>query len=125
MWTAGAALTGLFLDVYDEWTADRVAAFVAIAAVHSYIVSCVRAPWTAQVLSAVRARLFASGSPLKKFDESHFRRFVLVAMIVAGGLLAAQAAFAYYPRAAVAREKYLQLEELYLVATARGSPCGS
>ena len=81
-----------------------VAALVAIAAVHSYVVSCVRALWTAQVLGEVRGRLFASGSPLKKFDESHFRRFVLVAMIVAGGVLAAQAAFAYLLHAAVARE---------------------
>ncbi|HEY1812132.1 MAG TPA: ATP-binding protein [Kofleriaceae bacterium] len=119
VWTASAALAGLFLDVYDEWPVDRVAALIAIATVHSYVVSCVRALWTAQVLGDVRTRLFASGSPLKKFDESHFRRFVLVAMIVAGGILAAQAAFAYYfmrlPRAS-----YLQLEELYPVATAIG-----
>src|SRR5580704_194491 len=119
IWTAGAALAGMFLDIYDEWTSDRVAALIAIAAVHSYIVSCLRALWTAQVLGEVRGRLFASGSPLKKFDESHFRRFVLVAMIVAGCLLAAQAAFAYYFMQ-LSREKYLQLEELYPVATAVG-----
>ncbi len=119
IWTIGAALAGMFLDIYDDWTSDRVAALIAIAAVHSYIVSCVRALWTAQVLGEVRGRLFASGSPLKKFDESHFRRFVLVAMIVAGGVLAAQAAFAYYFMP-LTREKYLQLEELYPMAVAIG-----
>ena len=121
IWTAGAALTGLFLYVYDDWPSDRIAALVAIAAVHSYVVSCVRALWAAQVLGEVRGRLFASGSPLKKFDESHFRRFALVAMIVAGGVLAAQAAFAYYFMfMPLSREKYLQLEELFSVATVFG-----
>ena len=119
VWTVGAALAGLFLDIYDDWTPDRVAALVAIAAVHSYVVSCVRALWTAQVLGEVRSRLFASGSPLKKFDESHFRRFVLVAMIVAGGILAAQAAFAFYFMR-LSTENYLQLEELFPAATAIG-----
>jgi signal transduction histidine kinase len=120
IWTIGAALAGMFLDIYNDWTSDRVAALIAIAAVHSYIVSCLRALWTAQVLGDVRGRLFASGSPLKKFDESHFRRFVLVAMIVAGGVLAAQAAFAYYFMPELRGEKYLQLEELYPMAVAIG-----
>src|SRR3954469_24269362 len=81
IWTTAAALTGLFLYVYDDWPVDRIAAMVALAAVHSYVVSCVRAVWLAQILGQLRTRLFAVGSPLKKFDDSHFRRFMLVAMI--------------------------------------------
>ena len=119
IWTGGAALTGLFLYVYDDWSSDKIAALIAIAAVNSYVVSCVRALWTAQVLGELRARLFASGSPLKKFDESHFRRFMLVAMIVAGGVVAAQALFAYY-FVPLTRVQYLQLEEFYAVATVGG-----
>ena len=96
LWTGAAALTGLFLHIYDDWPLERVAELTALAAVHSYIVSCIRAVWWAQILGEMRGRLFAVGSPLKQFDDSHFRRFLLVAMIVAGGVLAAQAAFAYY-----------------------------
>ena len=119
VWGGGAALAGLFLHVYDDWPSERVAALIAIASVHSYVVSCVRALWTERVLGDVRARLFASGSPLKQFDESHFRRFTLAAMIVAGGVLAAQAAFAHYFMQ-LSRARYLQLEELYPAATVVG-----
>ncbi len=43
VWTTAAAMTGLFLHVYDAWPVDRVAAMIAVAGVHSYVVSCVRA----------------------------------------------------------------------------------
>ncbi|MFT3692165.1 MAG: ATP-binding protein [Kofleriaceae bacterium] len=119
VWTTAAAMTGLFLYVYDSWPPDRVAAMIALAAVHSYVVSCVRAVWMAQILGEVRQRLFAAGSPLRKFDDSHFRRFMLVAMIVAGGVLAAQAAFAAY-FVHLTRIQYLQLETYFPVATAAG-----
>ena len=93
---------------------------IALAAVHAYVVSCVRAVWWAQILGEVRERLFAVGSPLKRFDDSHFRRFMLVAMIVAGGVLAAQAAFAYY-FVPITRAQYLQLETYVPVATLVGA----
>ena len=119
VWTTGAALIGLFLYVYDAWPVDRIAAMIALAAVHSYVVSCVRAVWLASILGDIRKRMFAVGSPLKKFDDSHFRRFVLVSMIVAGGVLAAQAAFAsYFVR--ITRLQYLQLETYFPIATLLG-----
>ena len=119
VWTTAASLTGLFLYVYDAWPLDRIAAMIALAAIHAYVVSCVRALWLEQIFDQVRKRLFAGGSPLKKFDESHFRRFMLVTMVVAGGVLAAQAAFANY-FVHITRIQYLQLETYFSVATATG-----
>ena len=114
VWAAAACLTGLFLHMYEDWPVQRIAELTTLAAVHAYVVSCVRAVWWAQILGDVRGRLFAVGSPLKRFDDSHFRRFTLVAMIVAGGVLAAQSAFAYY--FVVTREQYLQLQTYYPIA---------
>jgi len=116
LWTAAAALTGLFLYVYEDWPIERVVELASLASVYSYIVSCVRAVWWAQILAEIRERLFAVGSPLKRFDEYHFRQFLLVAMIVAGGVLAAQAAFAYY-FVPITEEQYLQLETYVPLAT--------
>src|SRR6185436_5222829 len=96
LWTAAAALTGGFLHTYEDWTRTRAIELTALAAIYSYLISCIRAVWYAQILGELRARLFAAGSPLKRFDDSHFRRFLLVAMIVGGGVLAAQAAFSYF-----------------------------
>lgn len=120
VWTGGAALTGIFLWNFDDWPLERVATLTALAAVHAYIVSCIRAVWWAQILGEVRGTLFAAGSPLKKFDDSHFRRFLLVAMIVAGGVLAAQSAFAYYFVPIQWPVQYLQLETYFPVATLIG-----
>ena len=117
VWTAAAALTGLFLYIYHGWPSQRVAELTALAAVHSYVISCIRAVWWAQILGDTRARLFAVGSPLKRFDETHFRRFMLVAMIIAGGVLAAQAAFAYYFVLGDSFEQYLQFQTYIPVAT--------
>lgn len=119
VWTGAAALTGLFLYRYDDWPISRVGELTALAAMHAYIVSCVRAVWWAQILGEIRGRLFAVGSPLKRFDDSHFRRFMLVAMIVAGGVLAAQAAFAYY-FVPITKQQYLQFETYFPVATVLG-----
>jgi len=119
IWTGAAGLIGLFLYSYDNWPINRVAELAALAAVHSYVVSCVRAVWWAHILGQVRGRLFAVGSPLKKFDDSHFRRFMLVSMIVAGGVLAAQAAFAYY-FVFNSMQPYLQFETYFPVATVFG-----
>jgi signal transduction histidine kinase len=119
VWTIAAGLTGLFLYVYGSWPLHRAAELTALAAVHSYIVSCLRAVWWAQILGEVRAKLFAAGSPLKKFDDSHFRRFLLVAMIVAGGVLASQAAFAFY-FVPVTTQQYLQFQTFFPAATLLG-----
>src|SRR4029079_3764133 len=86
---------------------------------HAYVLACVRAVWSAQILGEVRARLFAAGSPLKRFADSHFRRFMLVSMIVAGGVLAAQAAFAYY-FVPITFAQYLQFETYVATATLVG-----
>ena len=120
VWTGAAALTGLFLYIYDDWPISRVGELTALAAVHAYVVSCIRAVWWAQILGEIRTRLFAVGSPLKKFDDSHFRRFMLVAMIIAGGVLAAQAAFAYYFVDSITKQQYLQFETYFPVATVIG-----
>ncbi len=119
LWAGAALLTGVFLYIYQGWTPQRVFELTAVAAVHAYIVSCIRAVWWAQILGEVRQRLFAAGSPLRKFDDSHFRRFMLVAMIVAGGVLCAQAGFAYY-FVPITKEQYLQLQTFYPVAALIG-----
>jgi len=119
LWTAAAALTGAFLHTYEDWSRTRAIELTALAAVHSYVISCVRAVWYAQIFGELRGRLFAAGSPLKRFDDSHFRRFLLVAMIVGGGVLAAQAAFAYY-FVPIERRQYLQLETFFSVAALGG-----
>jgi signal transduction histidine kinase len=119
LWTAAAALTGAFLHTYEDWPRTRAVELTALAAIHAYLVSCVRAVWYAQIFGELRARLFAAGSPLKKFDDSHFRRFLLVAMIVGGGVLAAQAAFAYF-FVPIDLRKYLQLETFFSIATLCG-----
>lgn len=119
VWAGAALLTGLFLHMYEDWALPKVAELTALAAIHAYIVSCVRAVWWAQILGEVRGRLFAVGSPLKRFDDSHFRRFTLVAMIVAGGVLAAQSAFAYY-FVPITRAQYLQFQTYYPIAALVG-----
>jgi len=119
LWAGAACLTGVFLHVYQDWPVQRIAEITAVAAVHAYVVSCVRAVWWAEIFGDIRNRLFAAGSPLKRFDDSHFRRFMLVAMIVAGGVLGAQAAFAYY-FVPITREQYLQLQTFYPVAAIVG-----
>jgi signal transduction histidine kinase len=119
LWAAAAALTGLFLHIFRSWPIERVAEITALASVHAYILGCIRAVWWAQILGEVSARLFAAGSPLKRFDDSHFRRFMLVSMIVAGGVLASQAAFAYY-FVPITFVQYLQFETYVAVATLFG-----
>ncbi|MEO8706397.1 MAG: ATP-binding protein [Kofleriaceae bacterium] len=119
LWAGAAGLTGLFFHIYENWPLQRVAELTSLAALCAYIVSCVRAVWWAQIMSEVRQRLFAAGSPLKRFDDSHFRRFTLVAMIVAGGVLAAQSAFtkSFLP---ITPRQFLQLETYFPIATVIG-----
>jgi signal transduction histidine kinase len=119
LWSASAGLAGLFFHIFRNWPIERVAELTAIATLHAYILACIRATWSAQVLGEVRDRLFAAGSPLKRFDDSHFRRFTLVSMIVAGGVLGAQAAFAYY-FVPISFAQYLQFETYIAAATGVG-----
>ena len=119
LWSAAAALTGFFLHIYEDWPIERVGELIALASLHAYIVSCVRAVWWAHIMGQIRQRLFAAGSPLRRFDDSHFRRFMLVAMIIAGGVVAAQAAFAYY-FVPITRAQYHQLETYVPIATVAG-----
>ncbi|MCX5741953.1 MAG: ATP-binding protein, partial [Proteobacteria bacterium] len=78
-----------------------------------------RAMWWAKIFSDLQTRLFATGSPLRRFDDAHFRQFTLVAMIVAGGVLAAQAAFAYY-FVPITKPQYRQFETYVPLATLVG-----
>ncbi len=119
LWAGATSLTGVFLHVYQGWPWPRVAEIASLAAVHAYVVSCIRALWWAEILGAVRIRLFAAGSPLRKFDDSHYRRFLLVAMIVAGGVLGAQSAFAFY-FVPISFAHYLQLATYLPVAALLG-----
>jgi signal transduction histidine kinase len=119
LWSAAAALTALFFYIFRSWPIERVVEVTALATVHAYVLACVRAVWSAQILGEVRSRLFAAGSPLKRFDDSHFRRFMLVSMIVAGGVLAAQATFAYY-FVPITFAQYLQFQTYIAFATLIG-----
>jgi signal transduction histidine kinase len=119
LWSASAALTGLFFHIFRDWPIERVAELTTLASLHAYALACVRAMWSAQVFGELGERLFAAGSPLKRFDDSHFRRFMLVSMIVAGGVLAAQASFAYY-FLPITFAQYLQFETYVPVATLAG-----
>lgn len=119
LWSAAAALTALFFYIFRSWPIERVIEVTALATVHAYVLACVRAVWSAQILGEVRGRLFAAGSPLKRFDDSHFRRFILVSMIVAGGVLAAQATFAYY-FVPITFAQYLQFQTYIAFATLVG-----
>ena len=61
LWASAAALTGLFLHLFRDWPIERVAEITALATVHAYILSCVRAVWWAEILGRISARLFAAG----------------------------------------------------------------
>ena len=65
LWAGAASLMGVFLHLYTSpqaWPWARVAQLASVAAVHAYIVSCIRAVWWAQILGDIRALLFAAGS---------------------------------------------------------------
>jgi signal transduction histidine kinase len=119
LWAGAAATTGLFFMRYAQWRSHQVAEMTAIAALHAYVVSCVRAIWWHNILSGVRQRLVPQISPIRRFDEAHSRELILVAMVVSGGVLAAQAAFVYY-LVPIRFEQYLQLQTYVPMATAVG-----
>jgi signal transduction histidine kinase len=119
LWAGASATAGLFFRRYAGWQMQQVAEITALAALHAYVISCLRAVWWHSILLSVRERLFRPASLTQRFDEAHFRRLLLVTMVVAGGVLAAQAAFAYY-FVPISFEQYLQLQTYMPVATALG-----
>ncbi len=118
LWTGAAAITGLFFQQYAHWRVNQIAELTALAAVHSYVVSCIRALWWHDILGSVRESLFRHASP-PRVHEQAFRQLVLVTLVVSGGVLAAQAAFTYY-FVPVSFEQYLQLQTYMPVALACG-----
>ena len=54
LWTVAAALVGLFLHLFRDWPIERVAEITALAAIHAYILSCIRAVWWAQTLGELK-----------------------------------------------------------------------
>ncbi|MEZ4363255.1 MAG: ATP-binding protein [Kofleriaceae bacterium] len=118
LWAGAAATTGFFFLKYAGWRAPQLAEMTAVAALHAYAVSCLRAVWWHSILLRVRARLFHAASA-QRFGDAHFRQLLLVTMVVAGGVLAAQAAFTYY-FVPISFEQYLQLQTYLPLAAAVG-----
>ncbi len=122
LWVAIASSVGLFLARYEGWPPARALAMASIAGLHIAPIAGVRALWVAQILGGVRGRLFAIGPPLRAFADDHFRRLVLVSLVIATGALAAQAAFLYY-LVPIELEQYLAVET-YLPGVAAIAWCG-
>jgi signal transduction histidine kinase len=119
LWAGSAAITGFFFSRYARWRPHQVAELTAVAALHAYAVSCLRALWWHGILVSVREQLFRHTAKIRRFDVAHFRQLILVAMVVSGGILAAQAAFSYY-FVPISFEQYLQLQTYMPVAAAIG-----
>lgn len=119
LWAGAAAITGFFFSRYARWQFHQVAELTAVAALHAYAVSCLRALWWHSILVDVREQLFRHTAKIRRFDVSHFRLLILVAMVVSGGILAALAAFTYY-FVPVRFEQYLQLQTYLPAAAAVG-----
>jgi hypothetical protein len=119
LWTGSAGLVGLFLVQYAGWPLSRVAELTALAGLHAYVLSALRAAVLATILQDIRTRLFTVLPPLRRFTDGYFRRLVLVSMVVTAGTVGAQAAFLYY-FLPVANEQYLQVETMMPVAAALG-----
>ncbi len=119
LWSGSAAITGFFFSRYARWQLHQVAELTAVAALHAYIISCLRALWWHSILVDVREQLFRHTAKIRRFDVAHFRQLILVAMVVSGGILAAQAAFIYY-FVPVSFEQYLQLQTYMPVAAVIG-----
>ncbi len=119
LWAGASAITGYFFSRYAHWQLHQIAEMTAIAALHSYAVSCVRALWWHSILLSVRERLFRHDAPIRRFGDGHFRQLTLVVMVVSGGILTAQAAFTYF-FVPISFEQYLQLQTYMPAAAAVG-----
>lgn len=117
LYVASAGALGIFFHEYGGWPWTRVGEFCAITGLHAYVVSCVRAVWWERILIGVRHSLFVVGSPLRRFEASHFRHLLLVAMVVIGGVGGAQAAFTYF-FIPITRTQFLQFQTFVPLALA-------
>jgi len=122
LWVGIATAIGVFLARYEGWPTERALAMASLAGLHAAPIAGVRALWIGEILAGVRDRLFAVKPPLRSFADDHFRRLLLVSLVIAAGALAAQAAFLYY-FVPVTLEQYLAVET-YLPAVAAIGWCG-
>ncbi len=119
LWTIAAGATGFFLGQYANWTFARCCELAAVTGLHAYVIGCVRAVWWERILSQVRESLFVASSPLRRFEASHFRHLLMVALVVSGGIAGAEAAFAYF-FVPITRAQYLQIQTFVPIALLLG-----
>jgi signal transduction histidine kinase len=109
LWVLAAAAIAGFLWRYQGWPDTRIAELAALTGLHSFLVAGVRGAWLARIMARLRGGLFAISPPLRRFADGYFRRLVLVAVVVWGGVLVAQAAFLYY-FVPITHTQYLQIQ---------------
>jgi signal transduction histidine kinase len=122
LWIAMAAAAGISFVRYQGWDSSQALAMASLAGLHAAPVAGARALWVGKVLDAVRARLFVVNPPLRGYADDHFRRLLLMSLVIAGGALAMHAAFLYY-FVPITHEQYLALET-YLPSMAAIGWCG-
>ncbi|MBP9203193.1 MAG: HAMP domain-containing protein [Kofleriaceae bacterium] len=108
LWVVGGAVVGVAAWQHAGWSWGRVIEIAAVCGLHAFVIAAVRGVWLGRILSTLRQRLFSVSPPLRRFADGYFRRLILVAAAVWGGILAAQAAVLYY-FVPVSHGQYLQL----------------
>ncbi len=114
LWTAVGAANGLILTRYGNWLGRDAGHLTALVATHAVAVNLVRALWYGHILTRVRAGVFPEVTTLREFADGYFRKVVLICIVVAGGALAAVAAFMYF--FIFTEDKYLEAM-LYVPST--------
>ncbi len=109
LWIAMASAAGLAFVRYEGWDPGQALAMASLAGLHAAPIAGARALWLGRVLDAVRSRLFAVTPPLRGYADDHFRRLVLMSVVIAAGALALHAAFLYY-FVPITHEQYLAFE---------------
>jgi hypothetical protein len=109
LWVVSAAALAAFLVRYEDWPDNRIPELASLAGLHAFLVAGARGAWLSRIMSRLRSNLFAVSPPLRRFADGYFRRLVLVAVVVWGGVLVAQAAFLYY-FVPITHTQYLQIE---------------
>jgi signal transduction histidine kinase len=109
LWMAVAAVIGVLLVRYSDWTYSRVATLVSVVGLHATCASVVRAAWTARLVARLRGPLYPSVAPLSQLADRLLRRIVLIALLVGAAALAAQSGFIYY-FLPIKPEQYLELQ---------------
>jgi signal transduction histidine kinase len=115
LWVLAAAAIGSFLWRYAGWPDSRIAELAAVTGMHAFLIAGLRGAWLSRIMSRLRSGLFAVSPPLRRFADGYFRRLVLVAAVVWGGILVAQAAFLYY-FVPITHTQYLQIETFAPIA---------